>query len=69
MKLGLPLSFCTRSSPLDAINCPAFAFPSRPQFSNVSLICLFSSSRSVRMTIVGDPSNLRLIFCDRNTME
>ena len=69
MKEGLPLSLAFRSSPLEAMNFSAFTLPSSPQFSKVSLICLFSSSRSVRMTMVGEPSNLRRIFCDRNTIE
>ena len=65
----VPFSFVTRSLPLVAINSEAFVLPSRPQFSKVSLICLFSSSRSVSTTMVGEPANLRRIFCARNTME
>ena len=68
-KLGLPCSFFTRSVPLDAMNCEALVLPSRPQFSKVSLICRFSSSRSVSTTMVGEPANLRRIFCARKTIE
>ena len=62
MKLGFPFSFPTRSSPLVAINLAALDCPSRPQFSKVSLIYLFSSFRSVSTTMVGEPTNFRRIF-------
>ena len=69
IKLGLPFNLSIRSSPLDAMNLDAFVLPSNPQFSNVSLICELSSSRSVSTTIVGEPENFLRIFCDRNTIE
>ena len=50
-------------------NCDAFVLPSSPQFSKVSLICVFNSSLSVKMTKVGEPSTFLRIFCARNTIE
>ena len=70
MKLGLPRSFASRSAPLEAMYWEAFVpLPSSPQFSKVSLIWRFSSSRSVRITMVGEPANFRRIFWERKSME
>ena len=66
---GLPLSFSARSTPLVARQRAAGIPARHPQLSNVSLICLFSSSRSVSIRKVGDPGCMRLIFSARKTME